>query len=541
MTDTIPTTLTQGQTFEGGTVQYDTATGQKLAPGATTPSTPTSPVVPTTLQFSDINNPTPVTPPTSTNPATSLNALVTSTQSTNNTASTNDTSAETEVDQTSKDLADLNASLGNKTADQNTAEAAQGIPQMDQDLQDLQATASQQNIEYQSTPYSLAGQGRGITTDILRGQEAVKQRQVGLDLLVTNSNIAAKQGNIALAQSLADKAVAAKYDPITAAISAKQALLTQQNTNLSRADQKLVAAQQASLSAQQNQINNQIQNEKDSNAIKQTAIAIGAPNSVIVAMDKVIQAGGDSSQILTLAQGYMSDPLAKKIQEAQLTKLNQDIQNGSLPSVYTAGANPAADAWIQNINSGKAKLSDIPASQSALKNYVQQGLALTGGSTSDILNTTVQSLQELQTMVNTNHGFTSAVGTNVPNPLGIFTDPLDQLGFKNISGTQSADFTAKLNQVKNDVVLPNLTLLHGLGRITDREFQALSSALTSLSPSLSEGQFKSELADITNQINTKVSSQPTTSSNSAIIPKGTDGTAYGFPGYVSDGTQWVPK
>lgn len=34
------------------------------------------------------------------------------------------------------------------------------------------------------------------------------------------------------------------------------------------------------------------------------------------------------------------------------------------------------------------------------------------------------------------------------------------------------------------------------------------------------------------------SSQP---SNSNVIPKGTDGTAYGFPGYVSDGTQWVSK
>lgn len=35
-------------------------------------------------------------------------------------------------------------------------------------------------------------------------------------------------------------------------------------------------------------------------------------------------------------------------------------------------------------------------------------------------------------------------------------------------------------------------------------------------------------------------SAPANNSSSAI-PKGTDGAAYGYPGYVSDGTQWVPK
>lgn len=32
-----------------------------------------------------------------------------------------------------------------------------------------------------------------------------------------------------------------------------------------------------------------------------------------------------------------------------------------------------------------------------------------------------------------------------------------------------------------------------------------------------------------------------TTSSTQAIPKGTDGSAYGFPGYISDGTQWVPK
>lgn len=508
-----------------------------------TRSTPTA--VPATLPFSSINNASPITPPAIPNSAASLNALVASTGSNVSNTQTEDTSEENDVNNTSNDLANLTASLGNETGDQNAAEADQGIPQMDKDLQDLQATAAQQNIEYQSTPYSLAGQGRGITTGILRGEEAVKQRQVGLDLLVTNSNIAAKQGNITLAQSLADKAVAAKYDPIKASIAAKQALLAQQNTNLSRADQKLANTQSAALTIQSKQIDQQIQNEKDSNAIKQTAIINHAPASVIAAMDKIIAAGGDSSQILTLAQGYMSDPLAQKIEQAQLTKLNQDIQSGNLPAVYTQGANPAADALIASINSGKSKLSDIPASQAALKNYVQQGLALATGSTSSILDITQQSLKELNDMVTNNQGFKDAVGfrgvTSVlPWPLNGLNAPFP--------GSSAANFGTKALQVVNDVLLPNLNMLHGLGRVTDREFQALSSAITALgldpktgTSHLSEGAFKTELNDITTRINDLSNSQTNTTTSSSIIPKGTDGTAYGFPGYISDGTQWVPK
>lgn len=505
----------------------------------------TSPVVPSTIGFNSINNPTPLTPPPISNGASSLNALVNSTVASANTANTADTSAETDVNNTTSDLSKLTESLGGQGADQINAEANQGIPTMNKDLQDLQAKASQENIQYQNTPYSLAGQGRGITTGILRGEEAVKQRQIGLDLLVTNSNIAAKQGNIALAQSLADKSVAAKYDPIKAAIEAKKVILNQQNNNLNRADTKAINAQKTALDLQSKQIDEKIQNEKDSNAIKQTAITNGAPTAVIMAMDKIIQAGGDSSQILTLAKGYMSDPLAKKIQEAQLAKLNQDISNGALQNkVYVAGANPQVDALVASINSGKSKLSDITGNP-ALKNLVQQGLALSSGSTSNILSTTQDSLKELQTMVDNNTGFTGAVGFKgiqgslLPGWLG---------GGHPIAGTDTADFAAKAKQVVNDIVLPNLTLLHGLGRVTDREFQALQSAITSLSidphtgtSSLSEGAFKTELNNITKRINDLASSQTNSSTSSAIIPKGTDGTAYGFPGYTSDGTQWVPK
>lgn len=171
---------------------------------------------------------------------------------------------------------------------------------------------------------------------------------------------------------------------------------------------------------------------------------------------------------------------------------------------YTPGSNPLVDQWAQNIKTGAggAKLSDVPAE---LKSQVSAALAQSGSSQNDILGTTVKSLKELQDMVDNNNGFEAAVGLPdvLSHPVN-FTEALftGSQGSQ-LPGTQAADFVAKLNQVKNDVILPNLTLLHGLGRVTDREFQALTSAVTALGPNLSESQFKTELKNITDQINAK--------------------------------------
>lgn len=489
--------------------------------------------VPTTLSFADINGGSPVTTPPTSNPAATLNSLVASTAQPITDAINTDKNAENNVTNNTNDLSSLISSLGGETADKNAAESAVGLPGLNKDLLDLQNTARQQNIQYQTTPYSLAGQGRGINTGILRGQEAMKQRQIGIDLMVTNSNIAAKQGNITLAQSLADKAVAAKYDPIKQAIAAKQFLLDNNYKDLNRADQKLATAQKTKLDLQTKQIDMQIQNEKDINAIKLEAAKNGAPNSVLNAMN----GAKTTDEALNLSKGFLQDTLAKQIKVAQLTKLNQEISAGDLASkVYTPGANPSVDAWVQNINAGTAKLSDLTGNP-ALKNLVMQGLAVNTGSTSDILSTTQQSLAELQGMVDSNHGFTTAVGTNIPNPFGIFTDLPDQFFFKGVAGSQSADFIAKFNQVKNDIVLPNLKLLRGLGRVTDREFQALTHAMTSLDTKNTEGEFKTELKTITDRINTLLDKSPTTSSTPIMGQT----TVINGVTYKSDGKQWVKQ
>ncbi len=225
-----------------------------------------------------------------------------------------------------------------------------------------------------------------------------------------------------------------------------------------------------------------------------------------------------NTQLGTL-QGQMtqnpSTALDIQLKKAQIAKIYSDIGSAN-------NTDPATVAgWVQNINSGKAKLSDIPA---GLKSAVSTALSQT--------QTSQTAIQTLQDMVTNNHGFTGAVGAKGFSSLfGILSHP--------IAGTAAADFKNQFDQTVNSIVLPNLDVLHGLGRVTDREFQALTSAVTALKLSSSEDEFKKNLNLLQAKIDAKVTESK--QSNSQAIPSGTDGTNYGFPGYVSDGTQWVKK
>ncbi len=211
---------------------------------------------------------------------------------------------------------------------------------------------------------------------------------------------------------------------------------------------------------------------------------------------KLISSGPTSGITLGKDQSrYELDPTTGKYKlVASGPSSNSDTGAGG---AYVAGTNPVVDAWVQNINSGKAKLSDLTGNPT-LKNQVSQGLAGSKDTGYNIASITQSSLVDLQKMVDNNEGFTGAVGFK--GPIGtIFGIP---------NGTSGANFAAKAKQVVNDIVLPNLTILHGLGRVTDREFQALTNSLTALgidpktgTSSISESQFKTELANVIKQFN----------------------------------------
>lgn len=178
------------------------------------------------------------------------------------------------------------------------------------------------------------------------------------------------------------------------------------------------------------------------------------------------------------------------LKRAQAAKVYSDLAANGDPADLSS-----AQSWVKNIQSGVAKFTDVPA---ALKNAVSVGIANgTPQGSNQLLTTTKQALDDLNSKVTNNQGFSGAVGAKGPSSLfGLRSTPF--------AGTQAANFDAKLKQTVNDVVLPNLTILHGLGRVTDREFQALQSSITSLNTNLSEDEFKKELKNVTDTIDQKI-------------------------------------
>lgn len=289
--------------------------------------------IPTSVSATSINAVKPLqVPPTPVDPTLGLNAMVASVAPEITAATAADAAAKSSVDQGVTDIQTLTKALGQQTADQTQAEANAGIPALNSDLNELQNQARQQTIEYNTSPYSLQGQGRGIPTAILRGQEAVKQRQLGIDIMLTNSTIQAKQGQVALAQQTADRAIAAKYDPIKADLESKKFILDANYKDLSRADQLLADDKTKQLNLQLKQIDQQQQNEKDINAIRLEAAKNGAPNSVLASLSTATT----PEEAIKKAAGWFQDPLDVQYKKAQIAKIYSDIQNSGLDNVDPA-------------------------------------------------------------------------------------------------------------------------------------------------------------------------------------------------------------
>lgn len=111
------------------------------------------------------------------------------------------------------------AELAGEGAFRAEQETAQGVPEATKTLNDL--LAQQQAILNEQAQIQLTkpspGQG-ALPTAIIERQHAERLRQNAVSALSINSLVAAAQGKLATAQSFADRAVAAKFDPIRAGV-----------------------------------------------------------------------------------------------------------------------------------------------------------------------------------------------------------------------------------------------------------------------------------------------------------------------------------
>lgn len=162
-------------------------------------------------------------------------------------------------------------------------------------------------------------------------------------------------------------------------------------------------------------------------------------------------------------------------------------------TTYVKGANPIADAWIDRISNGLAKISEIPTKEVALKNMVTMGLVAQGNSTAGKPVTTEVGKQALTTAKSLLQKFDEGKGTSTVGKsrmiggglLGEFT-----------SGTDTANFTNEFKTLKSQLSLDAAKYLKGSGAISDAERSMLSQAVSKLNQSQSEEEFRATLADI---------------------------------------------
>lgn len=164
-----------------------------------------------------------------------------------------------------KQIMDLNLLLTGKSADQTAADTQYGVPDAQKAVTDLGTQLQGLKNEAAAIPLQLmqGASTRGVTNPILGRQENSRLRTNAIAALGVSTLMNAAQGNLSTAQAMADKAVAAKYDPIEAQITAA-------TKNL----QLIMNSPQATLEEK-----NQAQAQLDQQKAKQDAVDLAKTNA----------------------------------------------------------------------------------------------------------------------------------------------------------------------------------------------------------------------------------------------------------------------
>ncbi len=461
-------------------------------------------------------------------------------------------------------LANLFTSSKNKESDlatqteSATAPYNQQLNEINTQIKTLQATAIQNQEKAARS---------GETTGFASREEQNVARTDAIQGLLLQAQAEGMRGNISLAETHVTNAINAKYADINKQIEDTKTNIYNNYDSFTAAEKKQADATLLRIDAQDAFVKNAMDNDKTIQGIIQSAIKQGGENGNPVPTLILSQANklNDATQVTSLLAPYLKNAAdiqakldAHNLSVANLNKINSETSTASNTSATKDAqgndvVNPVVASWVANINSGKAKLSDITAADLKkypnLKNDISIALSQSGGAASTILQTTKDSIKELNDMVNgdtssaipglgslfsTNTGFRAAVGAKGISSL---------FGFKStpIAGTPAANFDAKLKQVINEQVLPNLSILKGLGRVTQTEFNTLQTALTSLNTNLSENAFKTELKNITDRINAVSGSESVKVNGQDFVVGQVYSDAKGNTGIFDKNGKWIPQ
>ena len=194
----------------------------------------------------------------------------------------------------------LSEKLFGKQQVQAQAEQAQGIPQKVQVFNDIQSQINQ--LQNEANAAVIKAQTVGETTSFGNAQIAQIERDRTVKALGLNSLLYAAQGNLATAQMMADKAVAAEFGSAEAEIGYIRDFLDMNEKVLSREDKKKADALKIQLDERTRIIEEKKAEKKAINSIAIEAAQAGADASLL----NKIQNATSQQEALRIAS---SDPM----------------------------------------------------------------------------------------------------------------------------------------------------------------------------------------------------------------------------------------
>ena len=156
-----------------------------------------------------------------------------------------------------------------------------GLTGLQQELSDLTTQIASRRAEFEGLIEDLPGQGRGITSDIISGQQARLRRQAAVELGGLASVAQAVQGNIATAQDLINRTIQAEYQPVLDEIATLKEQLAINFDNLSLAEQRRASQLNIILNERERLINQQLTEKENISQIMIEASKKGVSADVL--------------------------------------------------------------------------------------------------------------------------------------------------------------------------------------------------------------------------------------------------------------------
>lgn len=288
---------------------------------------------------------------------------------------------ETALDQTQNTIISRINDLLPQTAGRQQALAQeqqnQGIPDLQKQLTDLNNQINIGNAAYtklavdaEAKKAALEANSRGLTTNLLTGQQGAVERQAATERAVKAAELGmlaaraqAVSGNINTAIKLSEQAIEARFAPIEDELKIRQAQLEAIQPLLTKQEKQQALRQQLVIDERNRMLPEQKANEKAINEMVINASAQGAPSDVVNAAAEA-QTPLEASKILGKYSGdYLKYEMLKeqikteKLQQtklaadtnrvnAEIRKINNDIKNSGISPV----TNPVANAFSGALN-----------------------------------------------------------------------------------------------------------------------------------------------------------------------------------------------